>query len=146
MNTPEISLVPALDENNLEDRERLKRELKPIIDLAAKPNLNRLGSIAKSAVTSVTGLGWLVREKPSPGWEVLIGAGVAGAPWMEVLATVGPALGTALGAWLQSKSGRKVKVKHGPNGQFEVEATNIEELKKALEVIKNQSSKVILEP
>jgi hypothetical protein len=136
MEAPEIILIPAWEENTPEDRERLKREIEPIVNLAAKPNLYRARSIAKSVLG-----GWLFQ-----GVGVGIGAGAVAVPWMQVLATVGPALGTALGAWLQAKAGRKIIVKQGPNGEREVQVQDVKELKATLELLKqNQPSKVTLE-
>ncbi len=147
MDAPEIILVPSSEDNTSEGRKYLKRELEPIADLAANPNLYRARSIAKSVLGAVPGVGWLVRGGPPPGAEVVIGAGASAIGWMPVLVAVGPALGTALGAWLQSKNGRKIRIKYGPNGEFEAEARDIKELETALQAIKkHQSSRVILEP
>lgn len=58
---------------------------------------------------------------------------------IAVLATAfGPVLTGILGAWLQSKTGRKVKLK---DGDIEIEAQSVEDVRKLLEMVAEQRAK-----
>jgi hypothetical protein len=68
---------------------------------------------------------------------------------IKLAAIFGPILGTAIGAWLQARIGRRVRLRVGPDG-FEAEARTIEEVERLLERAKEfqrrNQPKVILEP
>jgi phage tail tape-measure protein len=136
MDEPEIEIVltPAGEEQNEENRKRLQEELNTIgSDRFASGIGAALGVVIGGSVGATLGL--------------LIGAAVSGVSLLQVMATVGPALGTALGAWLQAKVGRKVRVKL-PDGS-EAEARTAKELEKLLDLIKDfqeRRARVILEP
>lgn len=55
-----------------------------------------------------------------------------------LLKAVGPVLGGILGAWLQSKAGRKVRLK---DGDLEVEARKVEEIRQLLDMAAEQRAK-----
>ena len=52
--------------------------------------------------------------------------------------TLGPVLTGVLGAWLQSKAGRKVRLK---DGDIEVEAGTVEEVEKLFDMAAEQRAK-----
>jgi len=66
---------------------------------------------------------------------------------LKLAATVGPVVGTAAGAWLHARYGRKVRLKIG---EVEAEAQTVEEVKqliaRAVEFQQQSQPKVIHEP
>ena len=68
---------------------------------------------------------------------------------IKLAAIVGPVLGTGIGAWLQARIGRKVRLRVGPDG-FEAEARTTEEVEKLLDLAREfqqrNQPKVVLEP
>ncbi len=66
----------------------------------------------------------------------LYGGGDPHSVIVQLAATVGPALGTILGAWLQARLGRKVKLKFR---DVELEASNLDELGRLAELVKQYS-------
>jgi len=66
---------------------------------------------------------------------------------LKLAATVGPVIGTAAGAWLHARYGRKVRLKVG---EVEAEAQTVEEVERliarALEAQQQSRPKVIHEP
>lgn len=57
-------------------------------------------------------------------------SGAAGEYSIKLAAIVGPVLGTAIGAWLHARYGRKVRLKIG---EVEAEAQTVEEVEKLLD-------------
>ncbi len=66
---------------------------------------------------------------------------------ITIAVALGPTLGTALGAWLHARYGRKVRLKIG---EIEAEAQTPEEVEKlilqAVEIQKRNAPKVIQDP
>jgi len=115
----QLTLIPAGDEPIPENLERLQKELNALGLL--KVSLDRSGA---GGLGAVFGLVWV------PTVSAFISTAI-GTHVLQLMATVGPALGTALGAWLHARVGRKVRIKIGPDG-FEAEAQTTDELLKLL--------------
>jgi hypothetical protein len=70
--------------------------------------------------------------------ESASGGGFSLGEFFAVLKTVSPALAVTVGAWLQKKYGRKVKLKYK---DVEIEATTVEDVERLIKLIEERQKK-----
>jgi S-adenosylmethionine synthetase len=122
-----ISLLPARSESNWRDDRQIEYELESI----ARSNRAWIEHISGEAGGSEVGVvtGTVAGMEHS---GIVIG----------VLAAVAAPLSAAIGAWLQSRSGRKLRLKVGPEG-IDIEANSSEEMAKLLEMARQSQKDMI---
>ncbi len=127
MHAPQLTLIPAPDEPP--DPENLNHEHK-------EPDQN-LEHLLNATTISINDKAHLELR------PFMRGGGVIG----SFFAAIGPALGTALGAWLHARYGRKVRLKIG---EIEAKAQTPEEVEKLIaqahEIQQRNAPKIIQEP
>ncbi|MBZ5509259.1 MAG: hypothetical protein LAO78_27690 [Acidobacteriia bacterium] len=115
----DLILIPAPDEPIPDNLDELQKEFKTYDLRQFSFKRIVIGHKVGAAIGSIL----------FPGLGAAIGSHL-----LQLAATVGPVLGTALGAWLQSRVGRKVRIKVSPDG-FEAEAQTPEKLEQLLKRI-----------
>ena len=111
-----ITLLPALDDAPLRSN-GYQRELRRFEESLVAQGLEVGSSIE-------------LRESGVPDTLAVIIPPYLGDFTIKLAATVGPALGTLMGAWLHGRYGRKVRLKIG---DIEAEAQNVDQVEKLLQ-------------
>ena len=110
-----ITLLPALDDGPLRSKD-YQRELRHFEESLVAQGLE-------------VGVSIEIRESGVPNTLAVVIPPYLGDFTIKLVATVGPALGTLIGAWLHARYGRKVRLKIG---DIEAEAQNVEQVEKLL--------------